>query len=247
MSYIEVVREGAIQVITINRPSAKNALSLQMYERLTSALAELDHNEQLKVAVIYGADGCFTAGNDLKDFLSGGKLDNDHPTVQFLHQINQTRKPIVAAVNGAAIGIGTTMLLHCDYVVASTNSIFQLPFARLGVCPELASSLLLPQLVGYQKSFEWLVLGDSFSTEEALQANLINKVTDSETAYDEAMIVAEKLALLPSQSVLASKSLLKSAVRKRATQVIQDELALFSDLLESDETKTIIGQFFARK
>jgi enoyl-CoA hydratase/carnithine racemase len=246
MSQVIVERSGAVLTIQINRIEAKNALSLDMYQVMTKSLFEFNNDETLRVAVIKGHKDSFTAGNDLKDFLGGGELNRQHPTVQFLHQINETNKPIVAAINGPAIGIGTTMLLHCDYVVAGSETVFQLPFAKLGVCPELASSLLLPRLVGYHKAFEWLVLGERFTAEEAKRAGLVNDLVSPEDVFYQANAIAEKIAALPKEAVDSAKRLLKENVTTLATQTIEKELTEFQRLLNSEQTKSIIASFFKK-
>lgn len=236
--------ENSTLIISINRPEAKNALSLSMYQSLTQALKDYQQDDNLKSAIFYGSESCFTAGNDLKDFLSSGELNRDHPTVQFLYEIANCQKPLIAAVAGPAIGIGTTLLMHCDLVVAADNTVFQLPFSQLGVCPELASSLLLPKMVGYQQAFELLVLGERFDAQKALELGLINKVSD-DNVLDGALDYANKLAKLPASSVMASKSLIRSDV-KQVNETIEKELAEFQRLLDGDEAQRIIANFFKR-
>lgn len=236
--------ENSTLIISINRPEAKNALSLSMYQSLTQALKDYQQDDSLKSAIFYGSETCFTAGNDLKDFLSSGELNRDHPTVQFLYEIANCQKPLIAAVAGPAIGIGTTLLMHCDLVVAADNTVFQLPFSQLGVCPELASSLLLPKMVGYQQAFELLVLGERFDAQKALELGLINKVSD-DNALDGALGYANKLAKLPASSVMASKSLIRSDV-KQVNETIEKELAEFQRLLDGDEAQQVIANFFKR-
>lgn len=236
--------ENSTLIITLNRPEAKNALSLSMYQMLTQILKDYQQDDNLKSAIFYGSEECFTAGNDLKDFLSSGELNKEHPTVQFLYEIANCKKPLIAAVAGPAIGIGTTLLMHCDLVVAANNTVFQLPFSQLGVCPELASSLLLPKLAGYQQAFELLVLGERFDAQTAVQIGLINKVTEN-NVLDEALDYGNKLAKLPAGSVMASKSLIRSDM-KQVNETIEKELAEFQRLLDGDEAQQIIANFFKR-
>lgn len=230
-------------VIQLDRLSAKNALSLSMYRQLTAALIQLDQDPNLTSAVIYGSEQCFTAGNDLKDFLSGGELNRNHPTVELLYQLAETKKPLIAAVAGPAIGIGTTMLLHCDLVVASTNSIFQLPFAKLGLCPEAASSYLLPSKVGHQVAFELLVLGERFDAVKAESLGLVNKVVAEDTCLEQATIYAEQIAKLPADAVTSSKALMRSD-KDKTEQILKLELAQFQRLMDSEEATQIISSFF---
>lgn len=236
-----------ILTITISRESAKNALSLSMYSELTNALKLLDNDPDLYVAVITGSQTCFTAGNDLKDFMSGGALNEQHPTVQFLYQIASTKKPIIAAVAGPAIGIGTTMLLHCDLVYAANNSVFQLPFAQLGLCPEAGCSDILPRITGHVKAFEMVVLGDRFSAQDALEVGLINKVSSAEDVLSIANDAALKLTKLPENAVSTSKQLLKRNTEKRVLDSIAAELVQFETLLNSEQSQKIISSFFTRK
>ena len=243
--HISTKIEHATLFIHINRPEAKNALSCQMYQQLTDALIEYEQNGSLKAAVFYGSDTCFTAGNDLKDFMASGELNTEHPTVKFLYQIANCKKPLIAAVAGPAIGIGTTLLLHCDLVVAADNAIFQLPFAQLGLCPELASSVLLPKLVGYQQSFELLVLGDKFNAEKALSSGFVNKITSSDNIIGQAKEWALKLSKLPAGAVQTSKSLIRSE-SVLINKTIETELAGFQRLLNGEDAQTIIGNFFKR-
>lgn len=233
-----------ILTITIDRLSAKNALSLNMYAQLTAALKQLDDDPTLSVAVITGGENCFTAGNDLKDFLAGGELNEQHSTVKFLYQIASTKKPIIAAVAGPAIGIGTTMLLHCDLVYAADNTVFQLPFAQLGLCPEAACSEILPRLTGHVKAFEMVVLGDKFNANDALDIGLVNKVCTADTLLSTATEMAERIAKLPADAVTASKQLLKRNSQQSVSNTIKTELAQFEILLNSEQSQKIISSFF---
>ena len=238
--------DNRVLTITINRESAKNALSLTMYSEITAALKQLDSDSDLSVAIITGSATCFTAGNDLKDFLAGGALDEQHPTVQFLYQLASTKKPIIAAVAGPAIGIGTTMLLHCDLVYAADNTLFQLPFAQLGLCPEAACSEILPRITGHAKAFELVVLGDRFSANDALDIGLINRVCPFDTVQSIAKESAMKIARLPSDAVICSKQLLKSNNQKNVENAIEAELTQFEKLLNSEQSQNIIASFFKK-
>ena len=155
-------REGSLLTIIFNRPQKRNAITAAMYQALADALQEAESDRGVRVILIQGQPQIFTSGNDLKDFLTCPPTGSDASVFQFMHRISQASKPIVAAVSGAAVGIGTTMLLHCDLVYAADNATFAMPFVRLGLCPEIASSLLLPQLVGYQRAAEKLLLGEPF-------------------------------------------------------------------------------------
>lgn len=246
-SHIITSVDGRVLTITISRESAKNALSLSMYSELTSALKQLDNDPSLSVAVISGSQSCFTAGNDLKDFLAGGALNDQHPTVQFLYQIASTKKPVIAAVAGPAIGIGTTMLLHCDLVYAADNTIFQLPFAQLGLCPEAGCSDILPRLTGHVKAFEMVVLGDRFSANDALEVGLINQICTAGDVLSVANEAAKRITKLPTNAIKSSKQLLKRNNEKRVLDTISAELEQFEHLLNSVESQKIIASFFTKK
>lgn len=246
MSEILVSKSNGVMTITINRLAQKNALSLAMYQAMTEALVDLERSDDLHAAVITGSAECFTAGNDLNDFLKGGALTEAHPTVIFLRTLVGLTKPLIAAVAGPAIGIGTTMLMHCDLVYAANNTVFQLPFSKLGLCPEAGSSHILPAQVGRVKAFELLVLGYKFDADEALRLNLINQVVDAEEVLTIATKRAEQLAQLPSQSVKASKGLIVDANKTQLNEVISAELKYFEHLLGSEESKQIIASFFKK-
>ena len=168
-------RDGILR-IEINRPDKKNALTAAMYQAMADALTAADADPKVRVVLIHGKSDLFTAGNDLQDFLDNRPRDEDRPAFQFLRNISRAQKPIVAAVAGAAVGIGTTMLLHCDLVYAAPNTRLQLPFVNLGLVPEAASSLLLPALVGYQRAAELLLLCEPFSAQTAKEIGLVNAV-----------------------------------------------------------------------
>jgi enoyl-CoA hydratase/carnithine racemase len=162
--------------ITLNRLDKKNALTLQMYRQLSGLLIKAADDEAVGVVTITGGESCFSAGNDLHDFLSAGLLDDNHPVVQFLQIIAAFKKPLIAGVSGYAVGIGTTLLMHCDLVYATEQAIFQLPFVQLGLCPEGASSLILPNLMGYHKAAELLLFGEPFGPAKALECSMINDI-----------------------------------------------------------------------
>lgn len=245
-SEILVSNEHGVMTITINRLAQKNALSLAMYQQMTDALVTLEKSDDLHAAVITGSEECFTAGNDLHDFLKGGALTEAHPTVTFLRTLVSLSKPLIAAVAGPAIGIGTTMLMHCDLVYAANNSVLQLPFSKLGLCPEAGSSQILPAMTSRVKAFELLVLGERFDAQEAKQLNLVNKVVDPSEVLPVALASAKALAQLPSQSVKASKGLIVDGNKELINNVITHELKYFEHLLKSPESKQIISSFFSK-
>lgn len=236
--------DGILQ-IRLNRPARKNALSQQMYRDMNSALQRAAEDSSIKVVLLQGGDDCFSAGNDLKDFLAAGVLDAEHPTVQFLYLLAQCPKPLVAAVSGLAIGIGTTALLHCDLVYAADSARFQLPFTQLGLCPEAASSLLLPRLIGYQRAAQYLLLGERFDAAQAYAMGLVNQVVTSAELEALAWQKAQQLAALPADAVQTSKALLKAG-SAQTSAAIATELAQFQRLLDGEDCQQRIAAFFKR-
>ncbi len=241
---IQISRQGAVLRLQMHRPEKKNALSLAMYQQMTDALGQAAEDPAVHVVVFSGVAGSFSAGNDLQDFLSAGTLNYDHPTVQFLHQLSVFAKPLIAEVDGLAIGIGTTALLHCDLVYATAGSRFAMPFTALGLCPEAASSLLLPQLVGYQRAAQYLLLGEGFDAGQAWQMGLVNEVVPDSAALS-ALVDAKaaQLAALPVSAVLTSKRLMRQSQKALVQQVLHRELADFETLLRSDDCKMALTAF----
>lgn len=243
---VKTTINDSVLTISLDRLDKKNALSAQMYNELTAAYKLLEDDDSLKVAVVQGDEKCFCAGNDLKDFLESGEFVDGHPTIEFLKQMHQMTKPIVAAVAGPAVGIGTTMLLHCDLIYAANNSIFALPFSQLGLCPEASSSYLLPQLVGHHKAFELMVLGERMDAQTAKEIGLVAKVVEPEELLELAHKKANVLASLPQESVIKSKALLNATKKPILENVLKAELIEFANLLKTDECQTILHNFFKK-
>ncbi|MEZ5491427.1 MAG: enoyl-CoA hydratase [Gammaproteobacteria bacterium] len=239
--------DGPLFVLQINRPDKKNALTPGMYQALGDGIRHADSNDAVNVLVIRGTDDCFTSGNDVSSFLSGAGDTGDRPSLGFMTAISQAQKPIVAAVSGPAIGIGTTMLLHCDLVYASEQCYLQLPFSRLGLCPELGSSLLLPYFLGHQRAAELLLLGDRISAETAREYGLINAVLPQEDYVAFAMNKARELASLPAHALQVSKRLMKRNLEKELPDTIKLEMKEFGRLLQSPEAQAIVQAFLNRK
>lgn len=233
-----------VLAITLNRLEKKNALTLQMYRQLTALLIEAGHNPDIAVVTITGGQDCFSAGNDLHDFMSAGLLDDDHPVVQFLQVIAVFEKPIIAGVSGYAVGIGTTMLMHCDLVYATDAAKFQLPFVQLGLCPEGASSLLLPNLMGYHKAAELLLFGEAFGPAKALECGMINSIINDQPISDYIAQRAQTLAQLPSESVFETKRLLKLNHNETIDRM-DEEIITFGRLLHGDVCQGIIKKIMA--
>lgn len=237
---------AGVLTVSMQRPEKKNALNLQMYRQLTAALQQAQEDPGIKVVVLQGSAACFTSGNDLQDFLAAGELDRSHPVVQFLYAISAFPKPVVAAVAGLAIGIGTTVLLHCDLVYATADCRLQMPFTLLGLCPEAASSLLLPQVAGYQRAAQYLLLAEPFSAEQAAQFGLVNEIVANDQLLAYAATKAQQLAALPAEAVQRSKALLKAPQQQLVKETIDKELTDFSLLLKSDACRSQLQAFFKR-
>ena len=244
---IRVLAEGGICTITFNRVAKKNSLTGAMYLALAEILQQAASSTEVRVVLFQGDASVFTAGNDLGDFLHGPKPDDNAPPFQFLQALAAFPKPIVAAVCGPAVGIGTTMLLHCDLVYAGDNAMFSLPFVNLGFCPEGASSLLLPQLMGHQRASEALLLGDPFMAEAALEVGLVNRVVPPTECNTIAQAQAAKLAAKPLASLMASKRLLKSGQMAAVQSRIAEEGRLFADLLQQPAAKEAMQAFMEKR
>lgn len=237
--------DGVLQ-LRLNRPEKKNAISQAMYTQLAGALQAAATDDNVRAVLLTGGDECFSAGNDLKDFLGAGELNVSHPTVQFLYQLARFPKPIVAAAAGLAIGIGTTALLHCDLVYATDSVRFQMPFTQLGLCPEAASSVLLPSIAGYQRAAQYLLLGEPFGIEQALQFGLVNQLVAKPDLIRFALNKAQQLAALPADAVQTSKALLKRSQQPGTEHTIATELEQFQRLLHTQVCQDKINAFFQR-
>lgn len=231
--------------IAINRAEKKNALTQAMYAAMADALESAATDENARVVLIHGSETVFTAGNDIADFLGEFSLSEGAEVLRFLHALAGFPKPVVAAVNGPAIGIGTTMLLHCDLVYAGEGSRFHLPFVNLGLVPEAASSLLLPLQVGYHRAAEMILLGQPFGAEMALRAGIVNKIVSDDQTLIVAQQVAAQLASLPASAVQSSKALLKRALTQPIIETMAHENRLFLQHLASPEAAAAFQSFLA--
>lgn len=238
-------REGILRLV-LNRPEKKNALNPAMYETLAETIEEADRDDRVRVVFLQGAGDCFTSGNDLRDFVEAPPAGEASPVFRFLMAIHRARKPLVAAVRGSAVGVGTTMLLHCDLVCAGRGARFQLPFVTLGLCPEAGSSLLLPRLAGYQRAAELLLLGEPFGAERAREMGLVNAVFADEELVEGAYALALKLARQPPAAVRLTKALLKKGAEQAVTDAISEEGRLFLERLRSPEAAEALAAFFKR-
>ena len=240
---INVLREEHVLRIVFNRPEKKNALTEQMYTAVAAALRAADTDPGIRVVLIHGSDICFTAGNDLGDFLEHPPNAKDSPVYAFLEALTTIKKPVVAAVSGVAVGIGTTMLLHCDMVVASRDARFSLPFAKLGLCPEAGSSLLLPQMAGTARAMELFLLGSTFYADEAHRIGLVGRLAAPGEAITEAKLVAGEIAALPPASVRLTKQLGREARGSRVAHTMKHEAEHFVRRLTSPEATEAFTAF----
>ena len=233
--------------IRISRPQKKNALTRAMYAAMADAIFRADEDSGIRVIFLHGSQDCFTAGNDLKDFQAFRQDGNNKEVSNFLSAISRAKKPIVAAVGGVAVGVGTTMLLHCDLVYAGEGAQFRMPFVALGLCPEAASSFLFPKLIGHQRASELLLLGEPFSAAKALAIGLVNAVYPDSDYIDKAFTQALKLAKQPPASVRITKALLKRSVSQTILDTMIEERKHFSERLNSGECNEALTAFFERR
>lgn len=240
-------QEGAVFIIQMNRPDKKNALLQTMYRALAEGIKHGDADDSVNAILICGTDDCFTSGNDVGDFVVSQAPGAERPSVQYMKALLNSRKPIVAAVNGLAIGIGTTMLMHCDLVYAAEDAYLHLPFTRLGLCPEAGSSWLAPAIMGHQRASELLLLGERFSAIKAQEYGLVNEVLPAQQVYQYALEKAQTLASLPSEAVQTSKHLIKRGQIEQVNDTISLELVNFSRLLATPQSQAIMQAFLNKK
>ena len=246
---VQMMRRDAVCEVRLNRPDKRNALTLQMYGALARALEDAERDPAVRVVLLSGAGACFTAGNDLKDFLAGPSFDDpQHPTVRFVRMLPVFSKPLVCAVHGPTVGIGVTMLLHCDLVLAAERSTrLILPFVELGLVPEAASSLLLPRLVGPQRAAELLLLGEPLDAPTAHACGLVNRVVDDEGLMDEARSVADALAAKPPEAMRRAKRLLRLDPHGEIGKRMDVEVAEFTACLAGQEFASAARAFFEKR
>jgi enoyl-CoA hydratase/carnithine racemase len=237
-----------VLVLRLNRPDKKNAITSAMYQRMTQALIAASQDDAVRAIAFLGTDGCFSAGNDMADFLSfamsGGT--QEPAAFGFLKALASASKPMVSGVDGLAIGIGTTLHMHCDLTIASSRSLFKTPFVDLALVPEAASSLLAPLMMGHQRAFALLALGEGFSAEQARDAGLIWKIVAADAVETETLTLAANLAAKPVQALNIARQLIRgdrSAILARMTE----ELEHFATQLKSAEARTAFEQFMTRK
>ena len=247
MSDILIHTEAGVTTLTLNRVDKKNSITVAMYAAMADALEAAAQDTAVRALVLQGHPTVFSAGNDIGDFLSNPPAGSDSPVFRFLREISSFPKPLVAAVCGPAVGVGTTMLFHCDLVYAGDNAAFSMPFVNLGLCPEAASSLLVPQMMGYHRAAEALLLGEPFMAEAALEVGLVNRIVPPTEANGLAQAQARKLAAKPVGSLIATKRLMKQGQTAAVTKQMAEEGALFARMLAEPAAREAFSAFMERR
>ena len=248
---IKTATVNGVATIEIARPEKKNALTVAMYQAMADALTAACEDTAVRAVLITGQPGVFTSGNDIEDFMARppgqGSEGLDSPVFRFMRALLDCDKPVVAAVTGAAIGIGTTLLLHCDLVYVADDARLAMPFVSLGLVPEFASSLLVPQLMGHRRAAEKLLLGDPFTAEQAVECGLANAVLPAGEVVNHARRIAERFNALPPGAVREAKQLLRAPQREQVLATIRTEGALFAQRLRSPEATEAFQAFFQKR
>lgn len=244
---IETVREGAVLVVKFARPAKKNALTVAMYRRVTQAFNEAAQDSAIKAVVLGTQSDIFTAGNDLKDFMEHGATSEGSDVLGFLKALTTFEKPLVAAVDGKAIGVGFTLLLHCDLVFASPRASLVAPFVDLGLVPEAASSWLLPRRIGHARAAQMLMLGEAVDAQRALSWGLFNEIVPAEEVFARGLQAAQKLSQKPPEALRLTKMLMKEADTASVKERVSREAAIFTERLASPETAEAIMAFFEKR
>ena len=247
MSDILTHQDAGVLTLTFNRVERKNSINVAMYDALATALEKAAGDAATRVVVIQGHETIFSAGNDIEDFLKNKPAGMDSPVFRFLRGIATFPKPLVAAVCGPAVGVGTTLLFHCDLVYAGDNAAFSMPFVNLGLVPEAASSLLVPQMFGYHRAAEALLLGEPFMAEAALEVGLVNRVVPPSEANAVAQAQARKLAAKPLSSLIATKQLMKGGQQKAVLERMGEEGAQFGRMLGEPAAREAMTAFMEKR
>jgi enoyl-CoA hydratase/carnithine racemase len=247
-SLVDIRDDGGIRMVRMNRPDKKNALTAAMYDAMAAALTGTKTDQTIRCVMIAGLPGAFCAGNDLDEFRKAAEDGEglSESVLRFLHALAYCERPLVAAVDGFAVGVGTTMLMHCDYVVASHSARFTTPFVGLGLVPEAASTLLAPRLMGPRRAFAMLVMGEPLDAATAQSIGLVNAVADSAEVETLALAAARKISSLPPEAVLASRRMIRGEPEELAER-IDLEADFFRERLQSPEAQAAFTAFFARK
>lgn len=237
--------DGVLE-IRLNRPEKKNALTRAMYETVSAALEQADADPSIRVALLTGTGDTFTSGNDIKDFQARGASTAPRAGSSFLPVISSMQKPLIAAVNGAAVGVGATMLLHCDLIVAARSAHFVMPFTSLALIPEAASTLLVPRLLGVQRASALLLLGEPLDAGTALEWGLVNRVVEDRVLMETAREIGRRLAALPPEAVRLTKRLIRDGEPTVAAR-IKEEMGIFSERLASEEAQEAFAAFMEKR
>ncbi|WP_114009978.1 crotonase/enoyl-CoA hydratase family protein [Cohaesibacter intestini] len=247
-AWVKVEVMDGIRTIRLDRPEKKNALTADMYDAIAKGLREANLDDATRVTVLLGVPGAFSAGNDIGDFVNmaqSGALGE--PIIAFLDTLAECGKPLIAGVDGLAIGVGTTLLLHCDYVVASDRSVFKTPFTDLALVPEAASTLLAPRIMGHARAFELLCMGEAFDAAAMEKAGVVNKVTSAEALEQTALQAAEKIASKPVGAMKLSRDLMRQSHVADVKARIREEADCFAKQLKSSEAMAAFASFLNRK
>lgn len=247
MSDILTHIDAGVMTLTFNRLDKKNSITAAMYAAMADALQQAAADAAVRVVLLQGHETIFSAGNDIADFLNNPPAGEGSPVFRFLHGIAAFPKPVIAAVSGPAVGIGTTLLFHCDLVYAGDNAAFSLPFVNLGLCPEAASSLLVPQMMGYHRAAEALLMGEPFMAEAALEVGLVNRIVPPTEVNALAQAQARKLAAKPLTSLIETKRLMKKGQAAQVAQQMTEEGASFGRMLREPAAREAFGAFMEKR
>lgn len=244
---IVVTRDQGVLALGLNRPNKLNAITREMYAILAREIDGANNDDEIGSVLIYGEGADFTSGNDLNDFLEHPPTGPQSPVWHFLTAIRDFSKPLVAAITGRAVGVGITMLFHCDFVVAGKNSKLSMPFVNLGLVPEAGSSYLLPLIAGHHRAAEMFMLGEVFSAERGYEAGFINEIVEDESVAAQAGERAKQLADQPRTAIRETKRLLRESHQKNLIAVMEEESRLFTAALHSDEAREAFMKFLMKK
>ena len=244
---IRTSRRGATLEIALDRPSRKNAITTAMYQAMAEAVRGAESDDGIRAILFHGSDEAFTAGNDLADFLERPPRDEGAPVFRFIDAVLAGTKPLIAAVNGPAVGIGTTLLLHCDLVYAGENARFSMPFTSLGVVPEFGSSYALPLVAGYQRAAELLLLGEPFGPQQAIAAGFVTRVLPAGETLAAARAAADKLCALPAGSVRLTRALMRGAHAQAIVAQARTEGAHFAKMLDEPAAREAMSAFMQKR
>jgi enoyl-CoA hydratase/carnithine racemase len=248
MGHIQTELKDDVLRITIDRPEKKNALTGEMYVALADAVTEGDNNPDVRVMLLHGNGESFTAGNDLQDFVANQwKGQETPPAVRFITTMAHATKPVVAAIHGSSVGVGVTILLHCDLVYAADNAKLMMPFVNLGIVPEAASTVILPALIGHQRACELLMLGTAISAQRAYELGLVNAVVPLDQLMPTAMQAAQTLAEKPAAALRATKALMKKPGAAEVERALREEVEVISQHLGSPETREALMAFLQKR